>query len=160
MSATVGVIAALVSALTQATAHALLAGGRDKLVIRGLIGFSGLVAAVPLTMFVPTPKGQLWGWLLASGLLHAVYQLTLIKAYKGEDFSVAYPMARGIVPLATAILGITILGDRMGIGAIGGIAIVTFGLLYIASERRPAYTGLVAAIIAGLWLCPNRLIGH
>lgn len=150
MSATVGVIAALVSALTQATAHALLAGGRDKLVIRGLIAFSGLVAAAPLTLFVPTPKGQLWGWLLASGMLHAVYQLTLIKAYEGEDFSVAYPLARGVVPLATAILGVAILGDRMAIGAIGGVAIVTFGLLYVASERRPAYVGLVAAIIAGL----------
>ncbi len=150
MSATIGVLAALVSAVTQAIAHALLAGGRDKLVIRGLIGFSGMIVVAPLTFFVPLPQGELWGWLLASGLLHAVYQLTLIRAYEGEDFSVAYPLARGVVPLATAVLGVTVLGDRMPVGAIAGVAIITFGLLYIAADRRPAYAGLAAAIIAGL----------
>jgi len=79
MSVTLGIIAALTSALSQAIAHALLAGGRDKLVIRGLIGASGMATVAPFIFFVPLPSGQLWGWLLASGLLHAVYQLTLIK---------------------------------------------------------------------------------
>ena len=150
MTATIGVTAALVSALSMAVAHALLAGGRDKLVIRGLIGASCMVAVAPLTFLVPPPSGWLWGWLLASGLLHAVYQLTLIKAYEGEDFSVAFPIARGVVPLATAILGVAVLGDRLAIGAFFGVAIVSLGLLYIASERRPAYVGLVAATTAGL----------
>jgi hypothetical protein len=66
MTETVGVIAALLSAISQATAHALLAAGRDKLVIRGLIGLTALVVAAPLTLFVPLPTGDLWLWLLAS----------------------------------------------------------------------------------------------
>lgn len=150
MTATIGVIAALLSAISQATAHALLASGRDKLVIRGLIGVTGLIAVAPLTLLVPLPTGQIWFWLLASGVLHAVYQLTLIKAYEGEDFSVAYPLARGIVPLATAILGVALLGDRVSAVALVGVATVSVGLVYIAAERRPAYAGMAAAIIAGL----------
>ena len=150
MTETIGVVAALLSAISQATAHALLAAGRDKLVIRGLIGLTGLVVAAPLTLWVPLPAGELWLWLLASGVLHAIYQLTLIRAYEGEDFSVAYPMARGVVPLATAILGVSILGDRVSAMALFGVALVSFGLVFIAAERRPAYAGMVAAISAGL----------
>ncbi len=150
MTETIGVIAALLSAISQATAHALLAAGRDKLVIRGLIGLTGLAVAAPLTLWVPLPTGVLWFWLLASGVLHAIYQLTLIKAYEGEDFSVAYPLARGVVPLATALLGGLILGDRLSLTALFGVALVSFGLVFIAAERRPAYSGMVAAICAGL----------
>jgi drug/metabolite transporter (DMT)-like permease len=150
MTETIGVIAALLSAISQAAAHALLAAGRDKLVIRGLIGLTELVVVAPLTLLVPLPTGELWYWLLASGVLHAIYQLTLIKAYEDEDFSVAYPMARGVVPLATAILGVSILGDRMSSMALFGVALVSFGLLFIAAERRPAYAGMVAAISAGM----------
>jgi drug/metabolite transporter (DMT)-like permease len=150
MTETIGVMAALLSAISQAAAHALLAAGRDKLVIRGLIGLTGLVVAAPLTLLAPLPGGALWLWLLASGVLHAIYQLTLIKAYEGEDFSVAYPMARGIVPLATAMLGVSILGERMSAMALFGVALVSFGLVFIAAERRPAHAGMVAAIGAGM----------
>jgi drug/metabolite transporter (DMT)-like permease len=158
MSETAGVIAALLSAISQATAHALLAAGRDKLVIRGLIGLTGLVVAAPLTLLVPLPTGTLWLWLLASGVLHAIYQLMLIKAYDGEDFSVAYPMARGVVPLATAILGVSILGDRLSAMAVLGVALVSFGLVLIAAERRPAYAGMVAAVGAGLLTTAYTLV--
>lgn len=150
MTETIGVIAALLSAISQAAAHALLAAGRDKLVIRGLIGLTGLVVIAPLTLLVPLPTGELWLWLLASGVLHAIYQLTLIKAYEGEDFSVAYPLARGVVPLATAILGVSILGDRISALALFAVGLVSFGLLFIAAERRPAYSGMVVAIVAGV----------
>ncbi|MEO0574996.1 MAG: DMT family transporter [Pseudomonadota bacterium] len=150
MTATIGVIAALLSAISQAIAHALLAGGRDKLAIRGLIGATGLIAALPLTLLVPLPTGQLWYWLLASGVLHAIYQLTLIKAYADEDFSVAYPLARGIVPLATAILGVALLGDKPSPSVFVGVALVSVGLVFIAIEKRPAHAGMVAAVFAGL----------
>lgn len=150
MNPATGVLIALVSALSQAIAHALLAGGTDKLVIRGMIGFSCLCAVVPFTFYVPIPTGELWGWLLASGILHAIYQLTLIKAYEGEDFSVAYPLARGVAPLAIALLGVVLLGDRMKLGGWIGVLIVALGLIYIAGERRPAIAGMIAAIIAGL----------
>lgn len=150
MTATIGVFAALISALSMAIAHALLAGGRDKLVIRGLIGASCLAVVAPLTLLVPLPSGQLWWWLLASGLLHAAYQLTLIKAYEGEDFSVAFPIARGFVPLATAVLGVAVLDDQMLMSEFVGVAIVSVGLLYIAASRRPGYAGMVAAVAAGI----------
>ena len=109
-----------------------------------------MIAVAPLTLLVPLPTGQIWFWLLASGVLHAVYQLTLIRAYEGEAFSVAYPLARGIVPLATTILGVALLGDRVSPVALVGVATVSVGLVYIAAERRPAYAGMAAAIIAGL----------
>jgi hypothetical protein len=47
MTEAIGVIAALLLAISQATARAPLAADRDKLVVRGLLGLSGLVVVVP-----------------------------------------------------------------------------------------------------------------
>ncbi len=100
-----GVAAALFSALTQAIAHAVLKAGRDKLMVRGLIAATCAVAVLPFAFVVRPPEGWLWGWLALSSALHVGYQLVLIRAYETDDFSVAYPLARGVAPVATTVLG-------------------------------------------------------
>ena len=70
-----GAAAALLSAFTQAVAHALLKAGRDKLMVRGLIAATCAAVVAPLALFVPMPMGWLWGWLGISSALHVVYQL-------------------------------------------------------------------------------------
>ena len=47
----IGAAAALLSAITQAVAHALLKAGNDKLVVRGLIGLVGVVVMAPVAAF-------------------------------------------------------------------------------------------------------------
>lgn len=152
------IMAALVSALTQAVAHALLKSGDDKLVIRGLIGLTGAVATAPLCAVVPLPTTALWPWLIASSAVHAVYQLVLIRAYDQQDFSIAYPMARGIVPLATTVLGVLFLGDRLAMVGIAGVVAVTTGLIALACSRGANFAGLRAAMAAGLLTTAYTLI--
>ena len=86
---TAGVLAALLSAATQAVAHATLKSGCDKLVIRGLIASVCGVALVPLALLPPVPAPPLWGWLALASALYTIYQLVLIRADDAADFSVA-----------------------------------------------------------------------
>jgi drug/metabolite transporter (DMT)-like permease len=157
----IGVGAALLSASTQAIAHAMLKAGRDKLVIRGLIGFTSAVCVLPVLPFVALPDGRLWPWLLLASALHTVYQLVLIRAYDRADFSVAYPVARGVVPIATCMLGVALLGDTLAGAAVLGLLLVSLGLLLVAARRGSAREGLPYAVMAGLLTTLYTLVdGH
>jgi drug/metabolite transporter (DMT)-like permease len=153
-----GTAAAILSALTQAIAHGLLKSGRDKLVIRGLIGLTGAICVLPACLFVPAPGMQLLPWLAASAAIHAVYQLMLIKAYEASDFAVAYPLARGVAPISTAVLGVVLLNDPMTPVAMAGIALASTGLLLLAATRHPDIAGVMAALCAGLLIAVYTIV--
>lgn len=147
---TFGILSALLSAVTQAIAHATLKSGHDKLVIRGLIAAVGGLAMAPVATFTPAPAPVLWGWLALAGLLHTVYQLVLVRAYDAAEFSLVYPIARGVVPVATAAAGLALLGERLTVASISGIAAVSFGLLLIGVTARLQAAGWRWALAAGL----------
>lgn len=146
----IGILLALLSSVTTATAHALLKAGKDKLAVRALIGAVGAIALMPVCFLVPPPTIAMLPWLATASVLHTAYQLVLIRAYEANDFAVAYPIARGISPIATALLGIGLLGDRMTIVGLVGVGMVSAGILLIAFGRTIAIAGLIAAGIAGL----------
>ncbi|MEH3108408.1 MAG: DMT family transporter [Sphingomonas fennica] len=147
---TIGLALALLSSATTASAHALLKAGKDKLALRALIGAVGTIALGPFCLFVPVPTRDLLPWLAAANVLHTSYQLVLIRAYAASDFSVAYPLARGIVPIATATTGMVLLGDRLNLGTIAGIILTSLGILMIGIGRTVPVRALAAAITAGL----------
>ncbi len=145
-----GVTAAPVSAFTQAVAHGLVKAGRDKLMIRGLTAATCAVAAGPLALVVEPPAPGLWSWLALSAALHVVYQLFLIRAYEGDDFSVAHPLARGLAPAATTIIAAVWLGQPLSPMAVTGVICVTAGLMAIGLRGAARPAAAIAALAAGL----------
>jgi drug/metabolite transporter (DMT)-like permease len=153
-----GLFAALVSAVSQAWAHALLKAGRDRLVVRAVIGMTGTLAMIPLALIVPQPTPALAPWLVLSALTHAAYQLVLIQAYAAQDFSVAYPLARGTVPLATSVLAALVLDEKPTAIGLAGAALVGAGLVALAASRTPSLVGILAALAAGACTTAYTLI--
>src|SRR3546814_7570070 len=136
--------------MTTATAHALLKAGKDKLAVRALIGAVGTLALLPFSFFVPLPTLTMLPWLAIACVLHTSYQFFLLRAYEANDFAVAYPVARGVAPITTAILGGALLGASPTVASLLGIALVSGGILLVALGRSIAVAGLIAAGIAGL----------
>jgi drug/metabolite transporter (DMT)-like permease len=145
----IGILLALLSSVTTASAHALLKAGKDKLAIRALIGAVGTIALVPVCLFVPLPTLAMLPWLATASMLHTTYQLVLIRSYEATDFAVAFPIARGIPPIATALLGVVLLGDQITVTGLFGIGMMSVGILLITFGRSIAVTGLIAAGTAG-----------
>src|SRR5471032_344421 len=82
------------SGAAHAVVNAVLKSGRDKMSSRALIdGFSALIV-LPMAFFLPLPS-HAWGWLAASGAIHLIYLVSLIKAFESADMMVAYPLLRG-----------------------------------------------------------------
>ncbi len=145
-----GMLLALLSALSTAFAHALLKSGDDKLAVQAGIRLTGMAIALPLAIWVGLPPPSLWPWLIAATVAHALYQLVVIWSYSVNDFSAAYPIARGTAPVFTTLFGGALLGDQLGAMAVFGSLLVGTGLLSLARGNAIGRNGMVAACLAGL----------
>ena len=145
-----GLLLALFSAITSAFAHALLKSGDNKLATMAWIRICEFALSLPFVLWIGLPPDNLWPWLIAAVAVHAIYQLVLSWSYSVSDFTAAYPIARGFVPVFTAILGMALLGDRLHALVIIGIATVSLGILVLARGRSISPAGFAAAAIAGL----------
>lgn len=145
-----GLWLAAFSALTTAFAHASIKAGRDKLAVQAWVRLVGLALAVPVAIAVGLPPDYLWPWLIAAAATHALYQLVLSFSYSVSDFSVAYPIARGIAPILTALAGVLLLGDALGGWLVLAITIVSAGIVMLAAGARLSRNGFVAAMATGV----------
>ncbi|MGL5838039.1 MAG: EamA family transporter [Sphingorhabdus sp.] len=146
----IGLLLASLSALSAATSHAFLKAGEDKLAVRVWSAIVCAAIALPVALWAGNLPLNLWLLLAGFALLSFINQLTLVKSYQLSDFSHAYPVARGVVPLAMAILGVVYLGDVLTLPAMLGILSITFGILALALGRGMSRHGWGAAAFTGL----------
>lgn len=73
-----------------------------------------------------------WALVAASGLIHVLYFLALLKGYRLADLTVVYPVARGSGPLLTAIGAGLWLDEAMGAAALAGLLSMSAGIWLIA----------------------------
>ena len=103
---------------------------------------AGSVAIVPLGFAVwwaqgrvaLPPEGIVLG--LASGVVEAVYFIFLAAAYRRGDLSVVYPLARGTAPLLAVVIGVVVLGERLGVAGSLGVVALLVGFLWLQRPWR------------------------
>jgi drug/metabolite transporter (DMT)-like permease len=145
-----GLLLAGISAVASSSAHALLKGGDDKFAVQAWSCVIAMLAALPFVFWVGLPETATIPWLLAGWVLHTIYYVVLIWSYNSTDFSVAFPIARGITPIATAILGIVFLGDNLSAVTLTGIFVISGGIVLLSFNQSITRSGLVAALLTGL----------
>jgi drug/metabolite transporter (DMT)-like permease len=99
-----------------------------------------------------------WGLVAASGAIHVVYYVTLLRGYRLGDLSVVYPLARGTGPLITAVVATTFFGEALRwigwlgvMGIVGGIVIIAGGPSLLRAFRRGTHSPLeLARLRAGV----------
>jgi drug/metabolite transporter (DMT)-like permease len=91
-------------------------------------GGIGLFVAV----FRGLPVIEAWPWLIASGVIHMLYQLFLAYAYEQGDLSRVYPIARGAAPMIVVIFSVLFLTDPINGWEYIGIAVLGAGIVLMA----------------------------
>ena len=144
-------LAVLVAALLHATWHALVKTSGDRvLALAGMNLVSG-TAALAVIPFVAVPAVQACLVIAFSVLLHVAYKLALARLYSRVDFSVAYPVARGLTPGVATLLALIVVGERPSLLAMAGIVAISSGILFAVADRvaKMPWSGLAAAAAAG-----------
>jgi drug/metabolite transporter (DMT)-like permease len=89
------------------------------------------ILGFPLIFYAGQPQPIGWLLILVSGLIEAVYFITLTRAYSLGDLSQVYPLARGSAPLFVLLWALIFLGERPTPLGVGGIVIVVTGLYLV-----------------------------
>src|SRR4051812_12490695 len=86
----------LLSAFLHACVNAVVKASEDGLTVRGSMNAVALAVALPFTFIVAPPTPELWTLLLVSVLVHGLYPFFLVATYQRSDFTVVFPLARGV----------------------------------------------------------------
>jgi drug/metabolite transporter (DMT)-like permease len=151
----------LLSAAVHAVVNILTKQADDKYAMRLLIGVFSAIIVAPALFFVPLPEGRALWFLGGTALVHALYELLLVKPYENGAFSAVYPVARGTGPLFTALGAIFLLREPAPATQLIGIALVCGGVIAIGISHRAAggaAKGLSFALATGLTIGCYTLI--
>ena len=120
------------AAVIHATWNAMAKGARDPMAMLWWAGVLSSLLLAPPALYVLTRDGfspNALPFVVATVILHSVYFFVLGKAYQTGDFSLVYPLARGL-----------------------GVALVPGGAFFLFSERLSALGILgIALILTGIF---------
>jgi drug/metabolite transporter (DMT)-like permease len=143
------ILLVLSAALRHASWNALRRGGADRtqsmLVMNVTLGLAGLammaLAGLP-SRAVP--------YVIASGLIHLIYNALLVRTYHSGDLGETYPVARGSSPALVALGGSLFAGEWMDLTGIVGIGLVCAGIFMLAAAKGRLHAmNLPAALATG-----------
>ena len=117
---------------------------------------------------------KIWGFIVASGAIHVLYFVTLLRGYRKSDLTVVYPLARGSGPLIASLAALFLLDEHISWIGWSGIAAVVMGVFLIAGGPRLAKTllhadvqsaqrktlkkGIVYGVLTGLWIASYTVV--
>ncbi|MEM4986313.1 DMT family transporter [Collimonas sp. H4R21] len=133
---TAGVIAlVLCAALLHASWNAMLKSSGDRLWAITLMTIGSAVASVPIVLWAPLPAPASWPYILMSVVLHAGYNLFLVRAYRAGDFGQSYPIARGSSPLLVSLGAALFAGEQLGVLTLAGVVLISAGIISLAQIK-------------------------
>ncbi len=119
---------------------------------------------------VPTWGRNEWALIAASGALHVVYYVVLLRGYRKADLTVVYPLARGSGPLLSSIAAVVLLGEQLTLVSAFGVAAVVIGVFQIAggqtlfrqahdpARRARILVGLRYGLLTGLFIASYTVV--
>ena len=129
------------------------------------IGITAMcVALLPFVLFFlgqEPPEPSAYSFIIATGVVHALYFFVLSKAYKYGNISTVYPVARGFGVIGTAIAAILWLNESVSFLGLCGIVSTGLGIFVIGasvtigSESRK---GLWFALLVGCTMIGYSII--
>ncbi|WP_421362248.1 EamA family transporter [Agrobacterium rosae] len=126
----------LLGAVLHASWNALVKSGTDKALDATLVAAGAAACCIPFLPFLPLPGTVALPFLIVSAILQFAYFRLVAAAYTVGDIGLVYPIMRGVAPLIVAASSNLFLGEALSPAAIGGIAVISAGILTLAFEAR------------------------
>ena len=157
----------LSAAVIHATWNAMAKGARDPMAMLWWAGVLSSFALAPPSLYVLARDGfspRALPFVVATVILHSMYFFSLGKAYQTGDFSVVYPMARGMGVALVPVGAYYFFDERLSRIGILGIALIAAGIFALHwrggawSEEALLRPGTGWAIATGLCIACYSLV--
>ena len=149
--ATLSIILILISAVSHALVGALMKRSDDKLMLRGILGATSFVIALPIALTLPLPPWEIWQIMIIGVAVHFIYQFAQAAAFTKGDMSVVYPIMRGFAPALAALFAFLFLKESLTPVEIFGLSIVVAALVGFGWPQKIKIEGAKAALTFALF---------
>ena len=129
------ILLVLLAAVLHAAWNALVKIGGDRKLMTALVALMSGLVCLPLLFFVVPPDPASWPFILGSVVIHIGYYYGLSEMYETGDFSLVYPLARGLSPLLVAIVASATAGEILDVWQMLGVTLVSLGIASLAFGR-------------------------
>jgi len=156
-------LAVIFAGVLHASWNAMAKAMPNRYAAFALFGMAYAACGAVTVAWAPGPAAAAWPWLATSTLLHVVYSWLLTRCYRLGDFNQVYPLSRGTAPLLVALVAATVLGDRLTLPQLIGVATVCGGLGVLAlarspGERGPSWPAVWAALLTGVSIAAYTIL--
>ena len=153
----------ILAAILHAGWNFLVKASANKQTSMTAVVFGHVPAALVCLTVAPRPELASLPYIGAGAVLHVGYQLFLSRAYQLADFSMVYPIARGMAPLLIAVFSWLVLD--IPLGGIGTVAVVSIaaglaGLAVAGGSGAASWSldAISAALLTGVFIASYSLI--
>jgi drug/metabolite transporter (DMT)-like permease len=141
----------LLAAILHAGWNAMLHGNRDRYLSMTWMSIVIAVASTVVALNLPLPAEGAWPYIVASGVVHIVYNISLVRSYHRSDLTVAYAIARGSSPLLVTLGAAVFAQEAISPLHAVGIAMISGGILMLALfDRHVSRADVLAALATGV----------
>lgn len=140
----------VLAAILHASWNALLHGNRDRFWSMTWMSIAIAAVATVVIVFTPFPASAAWPYIVASGLIHIVYNMSLVWAYRHSDLAQAYPIARGSSPLLVTLGAALFAQEAIGPLHAAAVLLISGGIVALAVlGKQVSWSSVLAALLTG-----------
>ena len=148
-------IAVILAALLHAVWNVMVKKGENKYVSLTAVVLGHIPIAIAVLFFTPMISFQSIPYILISAIFLTGYEWCLLSAYRLEDYTKVYPIARGSAPIFIAIFSLLLFNVSILKFELAGILVISFGIIILGFQNIKTfknYRAMAYALGTGLFI--------
>ena len=140
----------ILAAFLHAIWNAMVKREDDKYFSLTAIVLGHVPISIVVIFLTPTLSIQSIPYIFASAIFLAGYEWCLLSAYRLEDYTKVYPIARGTAPIFIVILSLLFLNINISKSELIGILVISFGIIILCFKSIKNFQNYSAPLILNL----------
>ena len=148
-------IAVILAAFLHAVWNAMVKKGDNKYVSLTAIVLGHVPISIIVIFFTPVISVQSIPYILISAVFLSGYEWCLLSAYRLEDYTKVYPIARGTAPIFIIIISLFLFSLNISKFELIGVLVISFGIIIIGLQNIKTfknYSAIMYALGTGLFI--------
>ena len=145
----------ILAAFLHAVWTAMVKNEEDKYLGVSAIVFGHVPISIVVIFFTPTLSFQSIPYILISAIFLSGYEWCLLSAYRLEDYTKVYPIARGTAPIFIVVLSLLLFDVNISKIVLMGILVISFGVIILGFHNIKTFknnSAVVYALGTGLFI--------
>jgi len=148
-------LAIIFSAFLHAIWNAMVKKGDDKYISLTAVVLGHVPISIVVIFFTPTLSIQSIPYIFISAIFLTGYEWCLLSAYRLEDYTKVYPIARGAAPIFIVIISLLLFDANISKFELMGILVISFGIIILSFQNIKTiknYSAVIYALFTGLFI--------